>query len=317
MTVPALFISFFLPFIYKVIKKDFKFFLRIIYFLIAIIIDILSSIEKINHICIQGATLALTLISFCPFPLYKSRKDNIVLKYIIYILPFYMLMARSYEGIFLIIYYDYIQLWIQMKWRNNDKKNKFNLIDIFIFIFISYSSFFSLTDVDSIRNFNYPNGSRFIPIPKNDGKPNIFIPLAIKALMMIKTLLPGLFADAAFFEICKKYKYSIVDSLIMIIILIEIMNIKLFFGIRDFGSWAEIGMSMGFFIISNIFAYMKIGTLLFTYFIFKIDKKINNYDGDQFGKSYEEKNIILDKTNRDFGNNIKSSEYDVVTKNIN
>lgn len=317
MTVPALFISFFLPFIYKVIKKDFKFFLRIIYFLIAIIIDILSSIEKINHICIQGATLALTLISFCPFPLYKSRKDNIVLKYIIYILPFYMLMARSYEGIFLIIYYDYIQLWIQMKWRNNDKKNKFNLIDIFIFIFISYSSFFSLTDVDSIRNFNYPNGSRFIPIPKNDGKPNIFIPLAIKALMMIKTLLPGLFADAAFFEICKKYKYSIVDSLIMIIILIEIMNIKLFFGIRDFGSWAEIGMSMGFFIISNIFAYMKIGTLLFTHFIFKIDKIINNYDDDQFGKSYEEKNIILDKTNRDFGNNIKSSEYDVITKNIN
>ena len=114
-----------------------------------------------------------------------------------------------------------------MKWRNNDKnfkKNKFNLIDIFIFTFLSYSSFFSLTDVDSIRDFNYPNGSRFIPIPKNDGKPNSFITLAIKTLIMIKTLIPGLFANAAFFEICKKYKYSIVDSLIMTIILIEIMK---------------------------------------------------------------------------------------------
>jgi len=320
LTAPVLFISFFLPFIHKVTKKDFKFFLRIIYFLIAIIIDILSSIEKINHICIQAATLCLTLISLCPFPLYKSRKDNIVFKYVLYILPFYILMTRSYEGIFLIIYYDYIQLWVKMKWRNNDKndkKNRFNLIDIFIFIFISYSSFFSLTDVDSIRNFNYPNGSRFIPIPKNDGKPNIFIPLAIKSLMMIKTLLPGLFADAAFYEICKKYKYSVVDSLIMTIILIEIMNIKLFFGIRDFGSWAEIGMSMGFFIISNIFAYMKIGTLLFTHFIFIIDKKINNQDDDDFEKSYEEKKIISDKTNGDLGNNFKSSEYDIITKNIN
>ena len=119
-----------------------------------------------------------------------------------------MLMVRSYEGIFLIIYYDYIQLWIKMKWRNNDKN----------------FTFFSLTDVDSIRDFNYPNGSRFIPIPKNDGKPNSFITLAIKTLIMIKTLIPGLFANAAFFEICKKYKYSIVDSLIMTIILIEIMK---------------------------------------------------------------------------------------------
>ena len=219
-----------------------------------------------------------------------------------------MLMVRSYEGIFLIIYYDYIQLWIKMKWRTDDKngkKHKFNLIDIFIFIFISYSSFFSLTDVDSIRDFNYPNGSRFIPLPKKDGKTNNFIPQCIKILMMIKTLLPGLFADAAFFEICKKYKYSIVDSLIMVVILIEIMNIKLFFGIRDFGSWAEIGMSMGFFIISNIFAYMKIGTSLFTYYIFKLDKKINKYN-DDFENSYEEKNIISDKTN---GNNSQSINY--------
>ena len=83
----------------------------------------------------------------------------------------------------------------------------------------------------------------------------------------------------------------------------------MFFSIRDFGSWAEIGMSIGFYIISNIFSYMEIGTLLFTHFIFQIDKIINNYDDDNFEKTYEEKNIILEKTNEDFGNNFKSSEY--------
>ena len=54
---------------------------------------------------------------------------------------------------------------------------------------------------------------------------------------------------------------------------------------------------------------MEIGTLLFTHFIFQIDKIINNYDDDNFEKTYEEKNIILEKTNEDFGNNFKSSEY--------
>ena len=61
----------------------------------------------------------------------------------------------------------------------------------------------------------------------------------------------------ALFEIYKLYNYSSFDTLFMIISMCEIMNIKFFFDIRDFGSWFEIGMSIAFFNISNFIALLQ------------------------------------------------------------
>ena len=140
-----------------------------------------------------------------------------------------MLLTCSYEGIFLIIYYDYLQLWIKMKRNINnkeDKNDKFNLIDILFFIFISYTSFFSLQDVNSIREFNLFSVKKFTL--KNDN---------IKMLLILtKSLLPAFLVTISFFEICGVYNYSIVDSIIVLISMCEIMNLKFFYEIRDFGS---------------------------------------------------------------------------------
>ncbi len=81
---------------------------------------------------------ALTGLSLFPFPLYKGEQENNLLKLLLYIFPFYLLLTCSYEGIFLIIYYDYLQLWVDMKRKiPKDNKSKFNIIDILFFIFIS------------------------------------------------------------------------------------------------------------------------------------------------------------------------------------
>lgn len=242
----------------------------------------ISLIKDINHTFIQWITWILTILSLCPIPYYETGKENNnLLKYFLYAFPSYMLITRSYEGIFFLIFYNYLQLWIKIetkKIEEKDQTNKFNLITLFILMFISYASFFSITDVDGIRQFQYPNASRFVPLPKKNEPSNL-----ITALMMIKTLLPGIFVDISFFEICKLNNYSILDSLIMIIVLIEIMNIKLFYDLRERGSWVDIGMPMAFFIISNIFGYMKMITFSITYCLTKKRSQIHSYEDIEKG----------------------------------
>ena len=182
-----------------------------------------------------------------------------------------MLLTCSYEGIFLIIYYDYLQLWIKMKRNINNKENKkdkFNIIDILFFIFISYTSFFSLQDVNSIKEFKLSSVSRFTS--KND---------KIKILLiMTRSLLPVLLTTTSFFEILQVYNYSILDSVIVLISMCEIMNLKFFYEIRDFGSWLEIGMSIAFFVISNIVGLMQILTFSLVKLIFWICSNKNKYE---------------------------------------
>ena len=211
---------------------------------------------------VHTLTWILTVISLFPLPFMKISKDNnILLKMLMYVFPFYMLLTRSHEGLFLILFYNYLQLWIKMKWRERKdvdkeqmiKRDNFNLIDIFVYMSLTYASAFSTGNVASLSGFTLSSVFRFI----STYKPNL-----ITALLMTKILIPSFFVTFALFEICKLYKYSNFDSLFMIIAMCEIMNIKFFFDIRDFGSWLEIGMSIAFFVISNVIAFLQFFSFL-------------------------------------------------------
>ena len=103
-------------------------------------------------------------------------------------------------------------------------------------------------EMSSISGFTLPSVFRFI---------SKYWPKLITTLIMIKILIPSVFVTLAHFEICKLYNYSSSDSLFMLIAMCEIMNIKFFLDIRDFGSWLEIGMSIAFFVISNVVAFIQ------------------------------------------------------------
>ena len=79
------------------------------------------------------------------------------------------------------------------------------------------------------------------------------------------------------FEICEVYDYSTSDSLFMMISMCEVMNIKFFFDIRDWGSWREIGMSIAYFIISNVISFMQFLIFMFAKMVFLTDNKLNRY----------------------------------------
>ena len=215
---PLLLISLFIPYIHQVKNKNWRFFLRLAYFILAIIIDIISSVfkDKINVMIVHTLTWILTVISLFPLPFMKISKDNnILLKMLMYVFPFYMLLTRSHEGLFLILFYNYLQLWIKMKWRERKdvdkeqmiKRDNFNLIDIFVYMSLTYASAFSTGNVASLSGFTLSSVFRFI----STYKPNL-----ITALLMTKILIPSFFVTFALFEICKLYKYSNFDSLFMI-----------------------------------------------------------------------------------------------------
>lgn len=272
-----------MPFIHQVILKDWRFILRIIYFAFAIIIDIISTFKNINIVVIHSLSWGLLIISLFPFPLYKTPKENnVLLKLLLYIYPLYILFTRSYEGLFLLFFYNYLQLWVKMKWREkseekteesseqngeNVEKYSFNLIDIFMYMTLSYTSAFSTGNIASISGFTLSSVFRFV---------SKYWPFLITGLIMIKILIPSIFVTVSLFEICKKYNYSSTDSLFMLIAMCEIMNIKFFFDIRDFGSWLEIGMSIAFFIISNVIAFLQFLYFLGVNLIFWADNKVNN-----------------------------------------
>ena len=278
MTVPILIISLFTRYFHPVIKRDINFFIRLIYFGLAIIVDIISSSIKNKYFyLIYILSWGLTILTLFPFPLYKMQGNNILSKIFLYIIPFYILFIRSYEGLFLIIFYNYLQLWIKMKWHEKEEKqnynkiegvknNNFNLIDIFMYMFLVYSSFFSTENIVSISEFNISSVIRFV---------SELWPKTKIILILIKTLIPNIFITTALFEICRQYNYSTFDSLIMITAMCEIINIKFFFRIKDSGSWFQIGMSIAFFIISNAIVFIQ----FFIFFLVKciswIDIKIN------------------------------------------
>ena len=241
----------------------------------------------------------LTILTLFPIPIFFTKKeDNILLKVFMHIFPFYILLTRSYEALFIIVFYNYLQLWIKLKFRDNPQKiYKFNYIDIFFYISISYASFFSTGNVASISGFTLSSVFRFFSINQ---------PMLITALILTKILSPTLFMSSMLFEICDSYDYSTSDTLFMMISMCEVMNIKFFFDIRDCGSWLEIGMSIAYFIISNVISFMQFIIFLVARLIFLADNTLNKY---YLPKSEKETNLTDNITPKEIEMGIKNSNY--------
>ena len=279
-------------------QRNCKFIIRIIYYILAIIIDVISTSDKIKKDIIHYLSWGLTGISLFPLPLYTSKEDNVLLKAFIYVFPFYILLTRSYESLFLIVFYNYLQLWIKLKFRDNPQKiYNFNLIDIFIYFSITYASFFSTGNVASISGFTLSSVFRFF---------SVNYAMYITALILTKILLPTLFASSALFEICETYNYSTNDTLFILISMSEVMNIKFFFDIRDWGSWREIGMSIAYFIISNVISFMQFLIFLFAKMIFLFDKKISKC---YLPNSEIENDLTKEIVHKELEMGIKNSKY--------
>lgn len=257
MTFPFLIFTLFTNFFHKVINRDYKFYIRLLYCCLPILNDLLLLYTKINLSLIHVFSWVITILSFCRYPIYNySRDNNSLFKVFFYTFPLYMLLTKSYEAIFLIIFYNYLQIWIKIKRKRNNETDKFNLIDIFIYAFLIYSSFFSIGGIDN-RNCSF---NTFIQ-PWNHKNLATF-------LEAYKIAVPMLLVTVSFFEICKLSNYSYLDSFFILFALLEVMNLKFFFELKNTGmTWKELGMSIAYYIISICVSYIQLILFIISFFI--------------------------------------------------
>jgi len=238
------------------VSKNLKFYIRISYICFSIIIDILPF--YINLKVIHILSWIITILSLIPYPVVNYKNNNLISQIFLWGFPFYILLTISYEGIFLTIFYNYLQLWIEVeKMKKIEKNNKFSLTDIFMYSFLIYSSFFSIGEIESLNCSFY----RLIYYYSSS-------PILKYALLAYKIMFPILLVTASFFEICKKKNTSIFDSLILLIALLGFMSLKFFFNIRESGSFKEIGMSIAIYIISIAVPYFQIIFFIICYWLY-------------------------------------------------
>ena len=238
------------------VSKNIKFYLRIFYIGISIIISILPF--NINLKVIHSLSWIITILSLIPYPVVNYKNNNLISQIFLWGFPLYILLTISYEGIFLIIFYNYLQLWIEIeKMKKIEKNNKFSLFDIFIYSFLIYSSFFSIGGCENINCSLYRLIYYYLSFP-----------ILKYALLSYKIMFPILLVTASFFEICKKKNISIFDSLILLIALMGFMSLKFFFEIRESGSFKEIGMSIAIYIISIAVPYTQILFFIICYWLY-------------------------------------------------
>ena len=238
------------------VSKNLKFYIRIFYIGFSIIIDILPF--YINLKVIHILSWIITILSLIPYPVVNYKNNNLISQIFLWGFPFYILLTISYEGIFLTIFYNYLQLWIEVeKMKKIEKNNKFSLTDIFMYSFLIYSSFFSIGEIESLNCSFY----RLIYYYSSS-------PILKYALLAYKIMFPILLVTASFFEICKKKNTSIFSSLILLIALLGFMSLKFFFNIRESGSFKEIGMSIAIYIISIAVPYFQIIFFIICYWLY-------------------------------------------------
>lgn len=265
-----------MSYIHQINIKNWRFILRFVYFISAIIIDILDQ-NKILSLRSEKFSISvwISLIVFI-FPISLNdieKENNTLFKLFIYIFPYYMLLTCSYEGIFLLFYYIYLQLWMKMELKNKvDKENlfNFNLINILIYIFMIYTSFYSTGNVLTIMDFDSSAINKFI-------SKKFKIKFISQILIMVKTLIPGLLVNAAFMEINIKENCSLIDSFLVLISNCEIMNLIFYLRIKDHGSWQDIGLGITHFIMSNIIPKIQIFIICIIKIIFWNDYKTDKY----------------------------------------
>ena len=168
-----------------------------------------------------------------------------------------------------------------------------------MYMSLDYASCFSTGNIASISGFTITSVFRFF---------SVYYPMPITALILTKVLLPTLFISSALFEVCKIYNYSTFDTLFILISMSEVMNIKFFFDIRDWGSWREIGMSIAYFIISNVISFMQFIIFLVARSIFWTNDKLNKC---YLPKSEMEMNLTnnISTTPKEIEMGIKNSNY--------
>lgn len=265
----ALVISIFTPLSHKLRSVTKAVRVRVLYSIVAVCIDIASFCQLLPPAVIQCCSWGLLVLSILPYPKIhfsnNSNNQNKITSLFLRIAPVYILLSVSYEGLFIVTFYNVLQIWLSMSSKTSNVSKKGNeksktnstvfrffsgyLVDVVLYLFLCYASFFSTGNIASISGFEVSSTYRFV---------TVFSPFTMTGLIGAKIFLPFLLVAAAFFAVSKAKRQEPANSFFMAIALSDFIAIVFFFLVRDTGSWMDIGMTIGNFSISNLFILLQL-----------------------------------------------------------
>lgn len=267
----ALVISVFTPLSHKLKSSGTAVYVRVLYGIFAVCVDIASFCELLPPVVVQGCSWGLLALSVIPYPRIRCNRNDQdkIASLFLRMAPVYILLSVSYEGLFIVAFYNVLQIWVSMssKTRSNQtrksKKGEKNggantppfkffggyLVDVVLYLFLCYASFFSTGNIASISGFEVSSTYRFV---------TVFSPFTMTGLIGAKIFLPFLLVATAFFAVSKAKRQVPTNSFFMAIALSDFIAIVFFFLVRDTGSWRDIGMTIGNFSIANLFILLQL-----------------------------------------------------------
>ena len=168
----------------------------------------------------------------------------------------YLLMAVSYEGIFLLNLILLLTAWIfmevefsaQRKNTDTGKQTRFlsnhDIHRSFIFIFFIFLSFFGTGNIASINSFDIPTTYCF---------QTIFNKTIQGVIIAIKVFIPFCVVTLFFRSLQSLISIPIRGLFLVVLLMTDLMALNFFFLIEDKGSWLDIGQSVSHFIITLVF----------------------------------------------------------------
>ncbi|XP_068916089.1 GPI ethanolamine phosphate transferase 1-like [Tenebrio molitor] len=202
-------------------------------------------------------------------------------------IPFYLMVTTNYEILFLIIYVLLLYTWFMIESKcygyetiyrttfdevvvpdRNQTRDDFRRA--FFFIILIFIGFFGTGNIASLNSFD-PTWARCFLTD--------FTPLKTTGLIMLRIMIPFIFTSCVFKAINIFRKGSTIIMFSIVLMFADLMLLELFFCITNIGSWLEIGMSLSYFIIMELFVLMLLILYGLAYFLTTLSYtiKLNHY----------------------------------------
>lgn len=183
--------------------------------------------------------------------------------------PFYLLVSPNYEVLFSVLYVGLLCMWLFIEtktfrygnsyliiyyskfenYKPSDQIGADNLRRAFLFMVFIFLGFFGTGNIASLNSFDPMWVRAFL---------TIFSPFKMMGLIILKLMVPFIFACCVFRAINAIGKENVLKMFCIILIFSELMVLQFLYLITNEGSWLDIGTSLSHFIIMETFVTILI-----------------------------------------------------------
>lgn len=183
--------------------------------------------------------------------------------------PFYLLVSPNYEVLFSVLYVGLLCMWLFIETQTFRYGNSFSIIyytkfeqykasnhvgsdnlrRAFLFIVFIFLGFFGTGNIASLNSFDPMWVRAFL---------TIFSPFKMMGLIILKLMVPFIFACCVFRAINAIGRESVLRMFCIILVFSELMVLQFLYLITNEGSWLDIGTSLSHFLIMEAFVTILI-----------------------------------------------------------